>query len=80
MAQSSESYEQEVKIVHSFLAARVCGVIASLAKDTSQYDHYQELLEQRYSHRLFTTVYVNGAETERVVVDDYAGLLPPWNT
>ena len=44
VAQSSESYEQEVKIVHSFLAARVCGVIASLAKDTSQYDHYQELL------------------------------------
>ncbi len=34
VAQSSESYEQEVKIVHSFLAARVCGVIASLAKDT----------------------------------------------
>ncbi len=25
VAQSSESYEQEVKIVHSFLAARVCG-------------------------------------------------------
>ena len=38
VAQSNESYEQEVKIVHSFLAARVCGVIASLAKDTSQYD------------------------------------------
>ena len=44
VAQSNESYEQEVKIVHSFLAARVCGVIASLAKDTSQYDHYQDLL------------------------------------
>ena len=44
VAQSNESYEQEVKIVHSFLAARVCGVISSLAKDTSQYDHYQELL------------------------------------
>ena len=44
VAQSNESYEQEVKIVHSFLAARVCGVIASLAKNTEQYDHYQELL------------------------------------
>lgn len=39
VAQSNESYEQEVKIVHSFLAARVCGVIASLAKNTEQYDH-----------------------------------------
>ena len=39
VAQSNEEYEQEVKIVHSFLGARVCGVITSLAKDTSQYDH-----------------------------------------
>ena len=45
VAQSNESYEQEVKIVQSFLAARVCGVIASLAKNTEQYNHYQELLD-----------------------------------
>ena len=58
VAQSNEEYEREVKIVHSFLAARVCGVITSLAKDTSRYDHYQELLDNnirshlyRYQHR-----------------------------
>ena len=56
VAQSSESYEQEVKIVHSFLAARVCGVIASLAKDTSQ-----GATEQRSSHRLLRS-YLHGAE------------------
>ena len=67
VAQSSESYEQEVKIVHSFLAARVCGVIASLAKALPKYDRLPGATEQRYSHRLFTIVSARGLKTERVV-------------
>ncbi len=72
LAQSNESYEQEVKIVHSFLAARVCGVIASLAKETSQYDHYQELLDHNIPIVFYDRI-CTGLKTERVVVDDYAG-------
>ena len=72
VAQSNESYEQEVKIVHSFLAARVCGVIASLAKDTSQYDHYQDLLDNNIPIVFYDRI-CTGINTERVVVDDYAG-------
>ncbi|WP_321335348.1 LacI family DNA-binding transcriptional regulator [uncultured Bacteroides sp.] len=72
VAQSNESYEQEVKIVHSFLAARVCGVISSLAKDTSQYDHYQELLDNNIPIVFYDRI-CTGINTERVVVDDYAG-------
>lgn len=72
VAQSNEEYEHEVKIVHSFLEARVCGVITSLAKDTVQYDHYQELLNNGipivFYDRICTEI-----NTERVVVDDYAG-------
>ena len=72
VAQSNEKYEQEVKIVYSFLAARVCGVISSLAKDTAKYDHYQELLDSNipivFYDRICTEI-----NTERVVVDDYAG-------
>lgn len=72
VAQSNEEYAHEVKIVHSFLAARVCGVITSLAKDTVQYDHYQELLNNGipivFYDRICTEI-----NTERVVVDDYAG-------
>ena len=59
VAQSSESYEQEVKIVHSFLAARVCGVIACQG-----YFPIRPLpgaAEQRYSHRLLRP-YMYGAE------------------
>lgn len=71
VAQSNESYEQEVKIIHSFLAARVCGVIASLAKNTSHYEHYQELLENNIPIVFYDRICTE-LNTERVVVDDYA--------
>ncbi len=72
VAQSNESYDREVKIVQSFLAARVCGVIASLAKDTSHYEHYQELLDNNIPIVFYDRI-CTGVTTERVVVDDYAG-------
>ncbi len=72
VAQSNESYEQEVKITRSFLAARVCGVIASLAKNTSHYEHYQELLDNNIPIVFYDRI-CTGVQTERVVVDDYAG-------
>lgn len=72
VAQSNEEYEREVKIVHSFLAARVCGVITSLAKDTTQYSHYQELLDNNIPIVFYDRI-CTGINTERVVVDDYAG-------
>jgi len=74
VAQSNEEYEREVKIVHSFLAARVCGVITSLAKDTVKYDHYQELLNNNIPIVFYDRI-CTGINTERVVVDDYAGSL-----
>lgn len=72
VAQSNERYDQEVKIVQSFLAARVCGVITSLAKDTIKYDHYQDLLDNNIPIVFYDRI-CTGINTERVVVDDYAG-------
>jgi LacI family transcriptional regulator len=72
VAQSNESYQQEVKIVQSFLSARVCGVIASLAKETSLYDHYRELLATNIPVVFYDRICTE-LPTERVVVDDYAG-------
>lgn len=72
VAQSNEEYEREVKIVQSFLDTRVCGVITSLAKDTSCYDHYQELLDNNIPIVFYDRI-CTGINTERVVVDDYAG-------
>lgn len=72
VAQSNESYNQEVKIIHSFQEVRVCGVIASLAKDTNRYDHYQELLDENIPIVFYDRICTE-LKTERVVVDDYAG-------
>ncbi len=72
IAQSNERYDQEVKIIHSFLAARVCGVITSLAKDTSKYEHYEELIENNIPIVFYDRICPN-INTGRVVVDDYAG-------
>lgn len=72
VAQSNEEYQREVKIVQSFLSARVCGVITSLAKDTTQYNHYQELLDNNIPIVFYDRI-CTGINTERVVVDDYAG-------
>jgi len=72
VAQSNEEYEKEAKIVHQFLQANVCGVIASLAKDTTEYSHFKELIENNipivFYDRICTDI-----PTERVVVDDYTG-------
>lgn len=72
VAQSNECYDQEVKIAQSFLSARVCGVITSLAKDTSEYNHYQELIDNNIPIVFYDRICPN-IKTGRVVVDDYAG-------
>lgn len=72
VAQSNERYEEEVQIVRTFQGARVCGVIASLAKETSHYEHYQELLDNNIPVVFYDRI-CTGVKTERVVVDDYAG-------
>lgn len=72
VAQSNESYEKEVSSIKAFQAARVCGVIASLAKGTSRYDHYQELTDSGIPIVFYDRICTE-LNTERVVVDDYAG-------
>ena len=72
IAQSNEKYDQEVKNIHAFLGARVCGVISSLAKDTSSYEHYQELIDNNIPIVFYDRICPN-INTGRVVVDDYAG-------
>ena len=46
VAQSNEEYEREVSIIESFRKAKVCGVIASLAKGTMDYTHFRRLVEE----------------------------------
>ena len=72
VAQSGEQYEREVRICESFMHSRVCGVIVSQAKDTTKYEHFQELLDKHIPLVFYDRI-CTGMNTNRVVVDDYLG-------
>lgn len=71
---SEESYQKELKITSSLINARVAGVLASLSKETDQYDHYQQILDNGIQLVFYDRICI-GIITDRVVVDDYAGAL-----
>lgn len=73
ISQSNENYEKEVKGARALLEARVCGVLASVAKTTTEYDHFQELIDSDIPVVFFDRI-CTGILTDRVVVDDYAGV------
>ena len=72
VAQSGESYENEVKICQSFFENKVCGIIVSQAKDTTNYDHFNRLIECGVPLVFYDRI-CTGVEASRVVVDDYKG-------
>ena len=72
VAQSNERYEREMRICQSFTANRVCGVIVSMAKDTTEYGHFQQLLDAGIPLVFYDRI-CTGLNTSRVVVDDYMG-------
>ncbi len=71
---SNEDYEREVRSVKTLLDARVCGILASQSKTTSQYHHFQDIIEQNV-HLVFFDRICTGINTDKVVIDDYAGAL-----
>lgn len=70
--QSNEDFEKEQRITESIIKARVAGVLASVSKDSSSYDHFQQILDNDI-HLVFYDRICIGIITDRVVVDDYAG-------
>lgn len=73
ISQSNENYEKEVKGAQALLEARVCGVLASVAKTTTDYAHFQDLIDSDIPIVFFDRI-CPGILTDRVVVDDYAGV------
>lgn len=72
VALSSEQYEREASICEKFLRTKVCGVIVSQAKDTTNYDHYQKLIDAGIPLVFYDRI-CTGVNASRVVVDDYMG-------
>ena len=72
VGQSGERYEREQHLCKSFFEHKVCGVIVSQAKDTVQYDHFQQLIDYGTPLVFFDRI-CTGVNSSRVVVDDYKG-------
>lgn len=72
VAQTGDSYEREKEIIETLRQARVCGFIVSQAKDTTQYEHFHEVVKDGTPLVFFDRICTD-LITSRVVVDDYAG-------
>jgi len=72
LCQSSENYEKEVRDTKALISSRVSGVLASLCKHTTNYDHFQDIIDSDIPLVFFDRICI-GITTDRVVVDDYAG-------
>ncbi len=70
--QSIEDYEREVRSVETLLDARVCGILASQSKTTDQFEHFRDIIDSGV-HLVFFDRICTGINTDKVVVDDYAG-------
>lgn len=69
---SKEQHQREVNICKAFFESKVCGIIVSQAKDTTQYAHFQHLIDRGVPLVFYDRV-CTGVNASRVVVDDYAG-------
>lgn len=72
VAQSGEKYQNEVDICRSFYINKVCGIIVSMSKETTNYDHFQTLIDQGLPLVFYDRI-CTGVNASRVVVDDYMG-------
>ena len=72
VATSQEQYEREVDICQWFYEKKVCGVIVSQAKDTKNYQHFQQLMDAGMPLVFYDRI-CTGVNASRVVVDDYMG-------
>ncbi|MGD2035195.1 MAG: LacI family DNA-binding transcriptional regulator [Bacteroidales bacterium] len=72
ICQSNEDFEKEKSIIHTLMSKRVDGVLASVSKTTTNFDHFQELIDSKIPVVFYDRV-LNIPFTDRVIVDDFSG-------
>ncbi len=72
ICQSNEDFEKEKSIIHTLMSKRVDGILASVSKTTTNFDHFLELIESNIPVVFYDRV-LNIPHTDRVMVDDFAG-------
>ena len=67
ICQSNEDFEKEKNIIHSLLSKRVDGILVSVSKTTTNYDHFLELQKSNIPLVFYDRV-LNIPHTDRVIV------------
>jgi len=72
IVQSNESYLREVLNTQTLLGNRVDGMLASFSKETKDFSHFQQLIDNEIP-LVFYDRAVDNLHADVVVVDDYSG-------
>ena len=72
ICQSNEDYDKEKNIIHTLMSKRVDGILVSVSKTTTNYDHFLELQKSNIPVVFYDRV-LNIPYSDRVIVDDYMG-------
>lgn len=70
ICQSNEKYDREVVNVRTLLANRVDGILASITKETLDYDHFYKIQENDVPLVFYDRVVPN-FKADQVIVDDF---------
>ena len=73
ICQSHDLYDREVELIDTLIANRVDGIIASLAINTEQFDHFRKAKDAGIPLVFFDRVCHEIANTFKIVVKDYEG-------
>lgn len=72
ICQSYDNYEKEIQTIDALLSARVDGIIASIGKNTENFDHFKRVQEENIPLVLFDRT-TDALEVSQVMIDDYLG-------
>ncbi len=78
VVQSNESYLREVLNTQTLLANRVDGVLASFSKETQDFSHFQQLIDNEIPLVFYDRV-LHHLHADSVMVDDYSGAFKAVN-
>lgn len=70
IAQSHDSYKNEVESVHALFDSRVSGLVVSLAMETKKYDHFEKFLQHGIPV-VFVDRVTQDINCHRVIIDNF---------
>ncbi|MBK6284685.1 MAG: LacI family DNA-binding transcriptional regulator [Draconibacterium sp.] len=70
ICQSKKKYDREVVNIRTLLANRVDGILASISKETLNFDHFYKIQENEVP-LVFHDRIVPGFDADQVIVDDF---------